>query len=82
MSDSSEQDVTTLLSTDKVFSCAPEQPTPDWRDLVVRENVVWLLALSPNAARGLSASPNSYSTSSNEVLPPKNSSVLTRHLEH
>ena len=82
LSDSSDKDVTTLLSIDKVFPCGPEQPTPDWRDLVVRENVIWLLALSPNAERGFSSSPNSYSASSTEVLPPEDSSVLTWHLKH
>ena len=60
----------TLLLVDKVRPCAREQTTPDWRDLEVRENIIWLLGLSPRA---------NYATST-EVLPPVNSSVLTRHL--
>ena len=72
LSDSSDQDVTTLLLMDEVYPCTHKQPTPDWRDLAVRENVVWLLGLSPNA----------YNALDTEVLPPENSSVLTRHLVH
>ena len=72
LSDSSDQDVTTLLLMDEVWPSSRDQPTPDWRDLAVRENVVWLLGLSPIAR----------SASSTEVLPPENSSVLTRHLVH
>ena len=72
LSDSSDQDVTTLLLMDEVRASARYQSTPDWRDLAVRENVVWLLGLSPIAR----------SASSTEVLPPENSSVLTRHLVH
>ena len=70
LSDSSDQDVTTLLLMDEVLPSYGN--TPDWRDLAVRENVVWLLGLSPNT----------WSASSPEVLPPENSSVLTRHLVH
>ena len=72
LSDSSDQGVTTLLLMDEVWPTTNDQPTPDWRDLAVRENVVWLLGLSPNAG----------SATSTEVLPPENSSVLTRHLVH
>ena len=63
-------DDVTLLLVDEVYPCNSEQRTPDWRDLEVRENVIWLLGLSPRA---------NYA-SSTEVLPPVNSSVLTRHL--
>ena len=63
-------DDVTLLLVDEVYACGSEQPTPDWRDLKVRENVIWLLALSPRA---------NYARST-EVLPPVNSSVLTRPL--
>ena len=72
LSDSSDQDVTTLLLMDEVWPSYSDQKTPDWRDLAVRENVVWLLGLSPNAGYGTST----------EVLPPENSSVLSRHLVH
>ena len=72
LSDSNDQDVTTLLLMDEVRPCTVYQKTPDWRDLAVRENVVWLLGLSPNA----------YNALDTKVLPPENSSVLTRHLVH
>ena len=60
----------TLLLVDKVRPCAREQTTPDWRDLEVRENIIGLLGLTPRAP----------GASSTEVLPPVNSSVLTRPL--
>ena len=63
-------DEITLLLVDEVFPCHFKQTTPDWRDLEVRENVIWLLGLSPRAI----------SACSTEVLSPVNSSVLTRHL--
>ena len=63
-------DIVTLLLVDEVYPCFSEQTTPDWRDLEVRENVIWLLGLSPRAV----------SATSTEVLPPVNSSVLTRPL--
>ena len=64
-------DEVTILLMDEVFPCESEQTTPDWRDLEVRENVIWLLGLSPRVYS---------SATSTEVLPPVNSSVLTRHL--
>ena len=67
-----DTDTVTLLLIDEVRPCASKQTTPDWRDLEVRENVIWLLGLSPHA----------YNASSTEVLPPENSFVLTRHLVH
>ena len=67
---SRKTDTVTLLLVDEVFPCFREQTTPDWRDLEVRENVIWLLGLSPRA----------YRATSTEVLPPVNSSVLTRPL--
>ena len=63
-------DEITLLLVDEVDPCESEQTTPDWRDLEVRENVIWLLGLSPRAP----------SATSTEVLPPVNSSVLIRPL--
>ena len=70
LSDNTDTDIVTLLLVDEVFPCSRGQTTPDWRDLEVRENVIWLLGLSPRAS----------SASSTEVLPPLNSSVLTRPL--
>ena len=63
-------DVVTLLLIDEVYPSDNKQTTPDWRQLEVRENVIWLLGLSPRA---------NFATST-EVLPPVNSSILTRHL--
>merc|ERR1711988_1502595 len=68
----SDEDVTTLLLIDEVWPCSNTMQVPDWRNLAVKENVVWLLGLTPIA----------HSASSTEVLPPENSSVLTRHLVH
>ena len=68
LSDSSDH--VTIILMDEVWSCSDEQPTPDFRDLEVRENVIWSLGLSPRAENA----------SSTEVLPPVNSSVLTRPL--
>ena len=60
----------TVLLVDEVYPCSGGQRTPDWRNMEVRENVIWLLGLSPRATWATSF----------EVLPPVNSSVLTRHL--
>ena len=65
-----DTDIVTLLLVDELYPCESEQTTPDWRDLEVRENVIWLLGLSPRV---------DYATST-EVLPPVNSSVLTQPL--
>ena len=71
LSDSSD-DTLTLLLIDEVKPCNDDQPDPDWRDLEVRDDVILLLGLSPIAINA----------SSTKVLPPKNNSVLTRHLVH
>ena len=63
-------DVVTLLLIDEVYPSDNKQTTPDWRQLEVRENVIWLLGLSPRATKATSI----------EVLPPANSSVLTQAL--
>ena len=63
-------DEITLLLVDEVIPSSYRQTTPDWRDLEVRENVIWLLGLSPRGFMAIST----------EVLPPVNSSVLTRPL--
>ena len=68
----SDSDTVTVLLVDEVRPCASQQTTPDWRHLEVRENVIWLLGLTPRA----------YGATSTEVLQPVNSSVLTRHLIH
>ena len=70
LSDSSDGNEVTLLLLDEVLPCWDGQPTPDWRQLEVKENVIWLLALSPQTR----------SASSTKVLPPEKGFVLTRHL--
>ena len=42
-------DTVTILLVDEVWPCHGDQRTPDWRELEVRENVIWLLGLSPKA---------------------------------
>ena len=69
LSDSSDTEVVLLL-IDEVPPCHEKQTSPDWRHIEVKENVIWLLALSPRA----------FSANSTEVLPPEDSFVLTRHL--
>ena len=65
-------DTVTLLLVDEVWPSQYKQTTPDWRHLEVRDNVIWLIGLG-------TATINASST---EILPPVNSSVLTRHLVH
>ena len=65
-----DTDIVILILVDEVHICDYNQRRPDWRQLEVRENVIWLLGLSP---RG-------YYATSIEMLPPVHSSVLTRHL--
>ena len=60
----------TLILLDEVLMCW--RTRPDWRKLEVRDNVVWLLGLSPRA----------YDATSTEILPPVSRSVITRHLVH
>ena len=67
----SDTDIVTLILLDEVFPCGDKEKTLDWRHIEVRENIIWLLGLSPNAP---------HATSTSEVLPPLNSSVLSRHL--
>ena len=67
-----ETDIVTLLVVDEVLPSGGYQKIPDWRDLEVRENVIWLLALSPTAGWG----------NSTQIFPPVKPSVLTRHLVH
>ena len=71
-----DTDIVSILLVDEVVPCNFNQRTPDWRDLEVRENVIWLLALTPRVP-----SPSAIQLiTSTVVLPPVNSSVLTRPL--
>ena len=67
------RDTDTLLLVDEVSPVnkqSSKQITPDWRNLAVKENVIWFLGLSPRA-------PDATDT---KVLPPVNNSVLSRPL--
>ena len=66
-----DTDIVTILLVDEVWPCSIFQKKPDWRDLEVRKNVIWLLGLTPRAVFG---------TTSTKILSPVNSSVLTRPL--
>ena len=66
-----DTDTVTILLVDEVWPCHNDQTTPDWRDMEVRDNVIWLMGLSPRAGGW---------ANSTDVLPPVNSSILTRPL--
>ena len=66
------RDIVSILLVDEVLPSERHQITPDWRELEVRENVIWILGLSPGAP----------DATSSKVLPPVNSSVVTRQLIH
>ena len=77
-----DTDTITLLLVDEVWPSGYDQPTPDWRHLKVRENVIWLLGLAPRTLEPASFYCHldpSFATSIN-VLSPLNNFVLTRHL--
>lgn len=65
-------DTLTLLLLDEVPPSEVGQRNPDWRQCEVRENVIWLLGLSPRAPLA----------SSTQILPPLSNSVLSWHLIH
>ena len=66
------RDIVTLLLVDEVLPSGGYQKIPDWGDLEVTENVIWLLGLSPTAGFG----------NSTKIFHPVHNSVLTRHLIH
>ena len=66
-----DTDIVTVLLVDEVFPCGTFQKKTDFRNLKVRANVIWLLGISPRVYFG---------ATSTEILPPVNSSVLTRPL--
>ena len=73
LSDSSKHnDTVTLLLADEVPPSEVGQRNPDWLHLEVRENVIWLVGLSPRAPLA----------NSTKILPPLTSSVLSCHLIH
>ena len=70
LSESSHHDFTIIL-IDEVQLCTEEQPKPEWGNLEVKPNVIWLLGLSPNFLG---------THNSDKVVPPKNSSVVKKEL--
>ena len=70
LSESRNHDFTIIL-IDEVPPCDGGQPKPDWRDLEVKDNVIWLLGLSPNFLG---------THNSAKVDPPKKSSVVKKEL--
>ena len=54
LSETSEPDVVTLILIDEVPPCGSNQKDPDWSQLQVKPNVIFLLAISPIAEHATS----------------------------
>ena len=72
LSETSEADLVNLILIDEVPPCGSDQTTPDWRQLEVKPNVIFLLGISPVAV----------GATSTKMLPPDNSSICSRHLTY
>ena len=72
LSETSEADLVNLLLIDEVPPCGSDQTTPDWRQLQVKPNVIFLLGISPVAV----------DATSTKLLPPENNSICSRHLTY
>ena len=72
LSETSEEDLVNLLLIDEVPPCGGDQTTPDWRQLQVKPNVIFLLGISPNAE----------DATSTKLLPPENNSICSRQLTY
>ena len=72
LSETSESDLVNLILIDEVPPCGSDQTTPDWRQLQVKPNVIFLLGISPIAQ----------DATSTKFLPPENSSICSRHLTY
>ena len=72
LSETSEPDLVNLILIDEVPPCGSDQTTPDWRQLQVKPNVIFLLAISPIAE----------DATSTKLLPPEDSSICSCHLVH
>ena len=68
----SEPDLVNLILIDEVPPCGGDQRTPDWRQLQVKANVIFLLGISPIAG----------DATSTKLLPPENNSICSRQLTH
>ena len=72
LSETSEADLVNLILIDEVPPCGSDQTTPDWRQLQVKPNVIFLLGISPIAE----------DATSTKLLPPENNSICSRHLTY
>ena len=72
LSETSEADLVNLILIDEVPPCGGDQTTPDWRQLQVKPNVIFLLGISPIAG----------DATSTKLLPPENNSICSRHLTY
>lgn len=70
LSETSEPDLVTLILIDEVPPCGCDQTTPDWRQLQVKPNVIFVLGISPIAG----------DATSTKLLPPESNSICSRHL--
>ena len=70
LSETSEADLVNLILIDEVPPCGSDQTTPDWRQLKVKPNVIFLLGISPVAV----------DATSTKLLPPENNSICSRQL--
>ena len=73
LSDTSEADLVNLILIDEVPPCGSDQTTPDWRQLQVKPNVIFLLGISPILGN---------ITHSTKILPPENNYICSRHLTY
>ena len=72
LSETSEPDLVNLILIDEVPPCGSDQTTPDWRQLQVKPNVIFLLGISPVAE----------DATSTKLLPPEDNSICSRHLTY
>ena len=72
LSETSEPDLVNLILIDEVPPCGSDQTTPDWRQLQVKPNVIFLLGISPVAV----------DATSTKLLPPENNSICSRQLTY
>ena len=72
LSEISEADLVNLILIDEVPPCGSDKTAPDWRQLQVKPNVIFLLGISPVAV----------DATSTKLLPPENNFISSRHLTY
>ena len=71
---SEDKEVTTIFMCDEIYPCdSSGQTTPDWSNIRVEDNIVWVLSVRPASS--------SYEMSSMKP-PPQSSKILTIKLVH